>query len=156
MTRNSDLDSPEPFYYVVDEPQEEIEMTPNEYQKAALRTEHTPLFVDDHADQVDGVNMARLIHAALGTCTEVGELQDMIKKHLIYNKPFDKVNVLEECGDVLWYLALALDASGYTLEECMERNIAKLRKRFPERFTTEHALARNLTAERQALEGEDK
>jgi NTP pyrophosphatase (non-canonical NTP hydrolase) len=133
-------------------------MKPNEYQQAALRTEYTPAFVQHGHDRTppEGVNLARLIHAALGACTETGELQDMIKKHIIYGKPFDAVNILEECGDVLWYLALALDATGHTMDECMERNIAKLRKRFPERFTSEHALARNLIAERQALEGEKK
>ena len=36
----------------------------------------------------------------------------MVKKHLIYGKALDEVNVLEEGGDILWYVALALDACG--------------------------------------------
>jgi NTP pyrophosphatase (non-canonical NTP hydrolase) len=137
------------------------QMSPNDYQREALRTERTPEFVDgdwerplerDLRSHSGGRPMARLIHAILGVCTEAGELQDMVKKHLIYDKQFDRVNVLEEAGDVMWYLALALDACGFTMSEAMERNIAKLRARFPEKFTSEKALHRDLGAERDALE----
>lgn len=126
-------------------------MTADEYQKQALRTEHTPPFANT-TEEINGRALSRLLHAALGACTEVGELQDMIKKHLIYSKEFDRVNVLEECGDILWYIALALDATGFTMEQAMERNIAKLRKRFPDKFTEELAKNRDLDAERKALE----
>ncbi len=121
-------------------------LTPNEYQKQALRTESTPDFVGN-------MEMSRLLHGALGMATESAELQDMIKKHLMYGKTFDRTNVLEECGDQLWYIALALHACGFTMETCMDRNIAKLKARYPERFTSETALNRNLDAERDALEG---
>jgi len=122
-------------------------ITPNEYQRDALRTENTPLFTKD--DRV----LSRLLHGSIGIATEVGELQDALKKHLIYGKPLDNVNVMEECGDLLWYIALTLDAAGYTMEHAMERNISKLRKRFPEKFTEVEALNRNLDTERGALEG---
>jgi hypothetical protein len=118
-------------------------MDANEYQKLALRTEKTPEFAK---------HLSRLLHALLGVCTEAGELQDMVKKHLIYGREFDRVNVLEECGDILWYIALALDTCGYDLEACMQQNINKLRVRFPDKFTEEQALTRDLPAERAALE----
>lgn len=127
-------------------------MTPDEYQQQALRTENTPeIFLPEIALQ-PGVALGRLVHGMIGACTETGELQDMIKKFLIYGKPFDRVNVLEECGDVLWYLAIALSACGFTMEECMQRNIEKLRKRFPDKFTQAQALVRDLDAERAVLE----
>ena len=126
-------------------------ITPDEYQKLALRTEHTPLFV--HHPEQDDQMMSRLLHGMIGVCTEAGELQDMIKKNLIYNRPFDRVNVMEECSDILWYLALALDACGYTMSECMEKNIDKLRTRFPDKFTFKAANKRDLDAERNVLEG---
>lgn len=131
-------------------------MNADEYQHLALRTEVTPEFVQapmDGAWDGDGEKMSRLLHGMIGVCTEIGELQDMVKKHLIYGKAFDQVNVLEECGDVLWYVALALDACGCTLSECMERNIAKLKARYPQGFTEEAALTRDLDAERRKLEG---
>lgn len=129
-------------------------MTSNEYQQAALRTEKTPRFLDrgDHEAGIDeALMLSRLMHALMGVCTEGGELQDMVKKHIMYGKPFDRVNVLEECGDTLWYLALALDACGYTMSECMERNVAKLRARYPQGFTEDKALTRDLDAERLVL-----
>lgn len=45
-------------------------------------------------------------HACVGLVTEVGEIMDAYKKSTIYGKPLDAVNVLEELGDVLWYLNL--------------------------------------------------
>jgi len=126
-------------------------MTPNEYQKMALRTEFTPCFVA-RPDHDERLRLSRLVHAALGVGTEAGELQDALKKSIMYGKPLDPVNVMEECGDLMWYIALALAATGYTMEEAMERNIAKLRRRFPEKFTSENALTRDLSAERTALE----
>jgi NTP pyrophosphatase (non-canonical NTP hydrolase) len=102
---------------------------------------------------------ARLLHAAMGMETEVGEFTDQLKKHIFYGKPLDFVNLLEEIGDKFWYVALALDFiedvnSGSTFESVQERNIAKLRKRYPDKFTEYDALNRDLEAERKELEGE--
>jgi NTP pyrophosphatase (non-canonical NTP hydrolase) len=138
-------------------------MTPNEYQQLALRTEKTPPFVRLSGEQLESfapcsiegaeLRVARLIHGLVGACTEVGEAQDAIKKFLIYGKKLDLVNVLEEAGDKLWYIALALDAAGYTIEDAMKRNIAKLRARYGDKFSVEKALNRDLLAERRLLEG---
>ena len=129
-------------------------MTPNEYQQLALRTEKTPVFVNKLVDgvPVPDLMLSRLLHGLIGVCTETGESQDMIKKHVIYGKPFDRVNILEECGDKLWYIALALEAAGYTMEEAMERNIAKLKARYGDKFSEEKALRRDLDKERAILE----
>jgi NTP pyrophosphatase (non-canonical NTP hydrolase) len=105
------------------------------YINAALRTEAP-------SDQ-------RLLHAAMGMCTETGELMDALKKHMFYGKPLDGVNLSEELGDLFWYIAIACDALGTTFEEVWEMNIAKLRKRYPGKFT-EHE--RDLLAERKELE----
>lgn len=123
-------------------------MNANEYQQAALRTD-APV-----PSGVMNEKMWRLLHGAIGMATETGELQDQIKKNFFYGKPLDTANVLEECGDVLWYIAVALDSCGYTMEQAMERNIFKLKQRYPDKFTTDKALNRDLDAERRALEGE--
>jgi NTP pyrophosphatase (non-canonical NTP hydrolase) len=59
---------------------------------------------------------------------------------------------MEECFDVMWYVSLCLDAAGFSMEEAMERGIAKLRARYPNGFTEEAALNRDLVKERTELE----
>ncbi len=99
---------------------------------------------------------AKLIHYLIGVGTEAGELQDAMKKMLIYNKPLDRVNVIEEVGDVLWYLSRTLSLVGSSFEEAMERNNAKLKKRYGDKFTEYAALNRDLETERKILEGKDE
>ena len=91
-----------------------------------------------------------LLHAVLGILTEGVELFQAI-----HNEPLDQVHLLEEVGDVEWYLAIVYRYLQRLPEDARERNIAKLRRRFPDRFTEEGALKRDLQVERQALEGSD-
>lgn len=44
------------------------------------------------------------LHMSIGVAGELGELLDAVKKHVIYEKPLDVVNVVEELGDVWWYV----------------------------------------------------
>ncbi len=121
------------------------------YTAQALRTESpiTP------ALQTRLRDTPRLVHAVLGLLTEAGELADPIKKHIFYGRPVDAINLREEIGDCLWYLAIAADALGTTLEAEQARNLAKLRARYPHVFTAEAAQVRDLDRERQVLEGQD-
>lgn len=129
-------------------------MKPNEYQQLALRTENTPDFLDRSGDAPFVKGRERLLHGVIGVCTEAGKLQDGLKRELFYGKELDAVNVLEECcGDLLWYIALTLDSCAYSMEEAMEKNIAKLRKRYPEKYSDEQAIGRDHDAERKVLEG---
>lgn len=136
-----------------------MSITPNEYQTLALITEFTPDFVrlkdKDGVDRSPEHNMlvARAIHACLGLMSETGEIADALKKHIIYSKELDLINLMEESGDVSWYQALLLTAVKRTMEESMEKNIAKLKLRFGDKFTTDAATKRDLAAERRVLEG---
>ncbi len=94
----------------------------------------------------------RLLHASIGACTEAGEMIDALKKHIYYGKELDKVNLREEAGDLLWYLSIMLDVLGTTYEECMKINIEKLAARYPDKFTEEAAINRDLETERKILE----
>lgn len=133
-------------------------MTPTEYLVASARTENTPDFIQLRAGALtDSLAEQRfnagLMHAAMGIVTEAGEFIDVLKKLTIYSKPVDRVNLVEELGDIAWYIALACRTLGVSLEEVMDRNISKLTTRFPEKFTEAAAMNRNLDAERAALEG---
>jgi NTP pyrophosphatase (non-canonical NTP hydrolase) len=97
--------------------------------------------------------MTRLLHGGIGISTESGEILDALKKHIYYGKPLDKVNIMEECGDVLWYVALILREVGYSFEEVAEINIKKLRARYGDKFSEYDAQNRDLKKERDILEG---
>ena len=55
---------------------------------------------------------------------------------------------MEECGDLMWYMSVALDALGYDYESVMSRNIEKLSARYKDGFTEDDAVNRNLGKER--------
>ena len=77
----------------------------------------------------------KMVHAVMGVSGEAGELVDAIKKHWIYGKELDSENVLEECGDLLFYMDRILDLCGYTIEDAMQANFEKLRIRYPQGYT---------------------
>lgn len=123
-------------------------MTPDNYIENVLRTETTRY----GNARCAGVQ-PRLLHAIMGMVTEAGEAADMLKKHIFYGKEYDQINLIEEVGDMLWYIAIALDEMNITFEEVMERNIAKLKVRYGDAWTQQRANERDLDKERQELEG---
>lgn len=133
-------------------------MTPAEYQSLALLTEFTPDFVrlkdKDGNDRSPEHNMtvARALHACLGLMSETGEIADALKKHIIYSQELDLINLMEEGGDQSWYVVLLLSAVKKSFEEALEKNIAKLKARFGDKFSTDAATKRDLDAERKILE----
>ena len=92
------------------------------------------------------------LHYLSGMVTEVGELMDVYKKFMAYNKPIDLVNVQEEVGDLMWYISNFCRINNFDLEKILENNIEKLKTRYPEKFTEENAINRNLSDERKVLE----
>lgn len=70
-------------------------------------------------------------HMVIGACGEVGELADAIKRHTIYGKELDRANVVEEMGDLEWYLAGLRQMVGITRTEVLQTNVDKLRARYP-------------------------
>lgn len=125
-------------------------MTPSDYIKSALRTD-----LPDYGDMIKRLQnpqVARLLHGAMGLVTESAEIMDALKKHIMYGKTLDLVNIKEEIGDQAWYLAILLDELNSSFEEVMDVNIKKLTLRYPAKFTEESAIVRDLGAERKLLE----
>jgi len=73
---------------------------------------------------------AHLLHMAVGICGEAGELIDAVKKAVIYRKKLDLDNVIEELGDLEFYMEGVRQAVGVSREQCLKANIEKLRKRY--------------------------
>lgn len=99
---------------------------------------------------LDKLNI-RLNHAALGCFTESGELLEAIKAQY-ETGILDKVNFGEEAGDLEWYQCVAFDETGVSEAACREQNLAKLRVRYPEKFSGPAAVLRDLATERATLE----
>lgn len=93
------------------------------------------------------------IHGALGMVSEVGEMLEEFLKAKAEGRKMDLPNIKEENGDVMWYLAMWMRYFNLSFEDCAEANIAKLRVRFPDKFTEENAHDRNIDKEMEALEG---
>lgn len=125
-------------------------MTPDEYIRDACRTKSPNVFMA--TIEFPSTPNYDILHAAMGLVTEAGEFMDAFKKALFYGKNPDYIDLDEEIGDILWYVAIYLNARGLTFEQVMQQNIDKLRVRYPEKFTSEQAVNRDLNAEREALE----
>lgn len=95
----------------------------------------------------------RDMHGVMGKLTELGELAERYLKYIFYNEPLDVTNIMEEIADGWWYDAVICDQRGISWEQPQERVIAKLRQRYPEKFTEYDAQNRDLQKERQALTG---
>lgn len=86
---------------------------------------------------------ANLLHHAVGIAGEAGELLDAVKKHAIYNKPVDRDNIIEELGDLEFYMAGVREALDISREYTLSMNMEKLAKRYPNfQYTNERAQKR--------------
>ena len=93
------------------------DLTLNEYQSAALSTAIYPR----------NPQTAR-VYTALGLASEAGEYAGKVKKS-IRDAYFSREDAAAELGDVLWYVAAAADAIGFTMSQLAEENLAKLADR---------------------------
>ena len=107
-------------------------MTLNEYQQLALTTLNPALNKKDV-----------LINGVMGLCGESGEAIDIVKRHLAQGHELDREHLIKELGDVAWYLAETAFALDVSLDEVCQRNIDKLKTRYPEGFSAERSINRN-------------
>lgn len=76
-----------------------------------------------------------MLHAVVGVSGESGELLDAVKKTWIYNKSLDRENVVEEIGDILFYLQHLQNILIITDEEIFEHNVSKLSVRYADGYS---------------------
>ena len=105
-------------------------MNLNEYQNHAHRTSGTLSDKD------------KLLNGVMGLNGEAGECIDVVKKHLFQGHELDTVKLIDELGDVLWYIAQTATGLGIDMEEIAQHNIAKLRARYPKGFDVERSVNR--------------
>lgn len=93
----------------------------NEYQKAANRT----LYGNEQV----------LTNCALGLAGESGQLIDLIQDYTFKGKDLDKEKMIDELGDVLWYLSQIAQWADVDFDDVAKENIETLNKRYPNGFT---------------------
>jgi len=95
-----------------------------DYQSAAARTVNAALSTDD-----------RLLDAAAGLAEEAGEILARVRKHRFQQRPLDRDGLVTELGDALWCLTMVATSLDVTLDAVADRNLAKLRARYPDGFS---------------------
>jgi len=83
---------------------------------------------------------AHLWHMATGVAGEAGELIDGIKKWVAYNKPLDRENIIEELGDLEFYMEGVRQGCNISRADTLEHNMKKLGVRYEgHNYTDEQA-----------------
>ena len=108
-----------------------MKMQINEYQNLAMRTLNPELSKQE-----------ALINSVMGLCGESGEAIDIVKKWMAHGHELDKGHLAKELGDIAWYLAEAATALDMDLEDILQANIEKLKRRYPEGFSCERSRIR--------------
>lgn len=124
-------------------------MNLTEYQEKAKRTKPDPEIIYMRMWESRQL-FVQLDQASHGLSDEVGEIGSAIEKWMYYGQELDTLNLKEEIGDCLWYLAQMANALGMKLEDIASSNIKKLETRYPDRFTTEDSKEENRDREKEA------
>lgn len=104
----------------------------NQYQKEAFDL----ISEDGKKDMV--------LNGVLGLAGESGECCDIVKKNRFQGHELNKEHLIEELGDVMWYIAETASGLGVTLEEVAQYNLDKLHKRYHgNHFNKEDSIHRN-------------
>jgi len=107
-----------------------------EYQGLASRT--CPSLPGEHENER---------HMNLGVITEIGEVLDIYKKNLAYNKPFDVVNLGEELADIAWYIVNKCRFHQIPLDDDFDTVKAEIKQLLDTEMFTQKDLSVGLKAE---------
>ncbi len=110
--------------------QDRSDFTLDAYQRLALRT---------LASQGEE-GVGDIICTALGLAGESGEFCDHVKKWQFQGHQGNREILIEELGDVLWYVATGAQALGLSLSDLARRNVEKLERRYPNGFEVERSV----------------
>lgn len=100
----------------------------NEYQTMVRKLAKNPFEILNIVK--DNPALLHLLHMAVGISGESGELLDAVKKHVVYNKPLDLENIIEELGDLEFFMEGLRQSVGVTREQTLEQNMRKLSVRY--------------------------
>lgn len=70
-----------------------------------------------------------IVYPALGMIGEAGEVSEKVKKWLRGDRELDRMDLVKEIGNVMWYAASLADDLGFTLQDVVNANEEKLTSR---------------------------
>ena len=105
-------------------------MTIDEYQKAAARTLNYALTEEQQE-----------MHALHLLAAETGEIHGLFQK-VYQGHKLDNFELAKEIGDLMWGIAELCTAREWSMEEICRLNIDKLKRRYPDGFSTERSVNR--------------
>lgn len=108
--------------------------------------------IEESLDGANNIVHEDIIHGVLGVATEAVELCEALNSSLDSGLALDTVNIKEEMGDIFWYLAILANRLDISFDEVQTTVINKLRARYPDKFTEDDAVNRDLDLERKILE----
>lgn len=111
----------------------------NQNLERALFLLQQPFSVDRFKDFTLTPQQAELLHAAIGIAGEAGELLDTVRKHVFDGQPLDRDNVIEELGDLEFYMMAAMMNIGVLRPHLQELNMAKLSRRYESGYSDQQA-----------------
>ncbi len=74
---------------------------------------------------------------------EVSEVVDLLGKHMHYNKPYTKKELVKEIGDVIHFVERIVKLTGCDYEEIREAHRDKLTKRFGDAYSDAKAIRKD-------------
>jgi len=80
-----------------------------------------------------------LTHMSMGIVGEAAEVMEILVDHILLDKPLDRKNLVEELGDIEFYLEGFRQAIGVSRQEILETNVAKLRTRYESGYSDQAA-----------------
>lgn|SRR5574342_262018 len=112
-------------------------MNANDYQHLAART------LIDRPDAEYTPDELIMVWSALGLVGEAGEAANLIKKAVFHRHDFDQSKLVDELGDILWYIAAIMTGLDLPLSLAMQGNIDKILRRYPNGYRSADSIARS-------------
>lgn len=108
-----------------------MKMNIRDYQTLSVRTMNKELTKEQQ--------ISNMVFGANG---ELGEVTDILKKYLYQGHRINKQHLAEEIGDTLFYIVNLCTLFSLDIEDILQGNVDKLRKRFPNGFEVDRSINR--------------
>lgn len=103
----------------------------NEFQRRSIRTLNNDLTWEEQVSNM-----------IMGLAGESGEIADHIKKVFYQGHELNRKHLAEEIGDLMFYIVNLSTLYDLSMENILDYNIEKLKKRYKNGFTSEESINR--------------